>query len=155
MASHGALGGGPATMQGKAESIQKQSSQRMQSRVTFEPVQFAELPGWEKDDHAAALAAFLKSCERMKAVGGGGNSSRKLPPPKLLSVCEEAARLAPGGKIPAAAAKRFFEAQFTPHRVVHTEGKGLLTAYYEPVIKGSRTPTKAFSAGGYEVLLVH
>lgn len=153
IASQGALGGGPATMQttaGKSSvGSQKQSGQRMQSKATFEPVQFADLPGWDKDDHAAALAAFLKSCARMRAVGDGGNANRKPPPPKLLSACEEAAQLAAGGKISAVVAKRFFEAHFTPHRVVHADSKGLLTAYYEPVIKGSRTPTKTFSAPVY------
>jgi membrane-bound lytic murein transglycosylase A len=152
IATHGSHAGGPATIQvpaGVAGGAQKQSSPPMQSKVTFEPVQFGDLPGWDKDDHAAALEAFLKSCTRLRASGDGTAANRKPPPPKLASACEEAARIAAKGKVSAADAKRFFEAHFTPHRVLHPDAKGMLTAYYEPVIKGSRTPTKVFSAPVY------
>ena len=32
-----------------------------------------------------------------------------------------------------------------PHRVAHEAGKGLLTAYYEPIVPGSRTPSGRFA----------
>lgn len=39
------------------------------------------------------------------------------------------------------AVKQFFEAHFVPHRVVNSDGTdtGLVTGYYEPVLRGSRT----------------
>ena len=32
---------------------------------TFEPVEFADLPGWAEDDLTAALPAFQRSCQRL------------------------------------------------------------------------------------------
>ena len=33
--------------------------------VVLAPASFASLEGWREDDHAPALAAFLRSCERL------------------------------------------------------------------------------------------
>jgi membrane-bound lytic murein transglycosylase A len=44
-----------------------------------------------------------------------------------------------------AAARAWFEHTFTPHRVEHSEGQGLLTGYYEPVIDGAREPGGPFT----------
>lgn len=117
--------------------------------VRLEPVPYRELTGWQVDDHAAALKAFLKSCDRLlAAVKGGAFTGKAAPSPALLVACEDAAKLAPR-KLKAAAARTFFEASFTPHRVVHPGTPGLLTAYYEPLIDGSRTPTDRFKTPIY------
>jgi membrane-bound lytic murein transglycosylase A len=44
-----------------------------------------------------------------------------------------------------AAAKSFFESNFTPNAVSHSGPPGTLTGYYEPILHGSRTPQ-----GGYK-----
>lgn len=136
-----ALGAGPAKTKG----------QRMTStEVKFEKARFSDLPGWDKDDHLAALETFLKSCTRVLAsVEGAAHKGRKPPPPTLLVACEDATRLASSGRPTAATAKAFFETHFAPHRVVHGGAGGLLTAYYEPLIKGSRTQTKRYAAPVY------
>lgn len=114
--------------------------------VRFEAVEFARLPKWAEDDHLAALATFARSCERvLKAVRSGARSGAVAPSPGLLSACADAASLLTGNAT-RAAAKRFFEEHFRPHRVIHAEGAGLLTGYYEPIIEGSRTPDKTFTA---------
>lgn len=63
----------------------------------------------------------------------------------LLACCKQAKRLCdedPGNR---ALARAFFEANFIPHRVVHSgESPGLFTGYYEPELAGSRTRTNAF-----------
>ena len=92
--------------------------------VTFEPVEFSDLPGWETDDHAAALQAFLKS--KKLIVKSAPELARE------LENVESAERRAEE-------ARQFFESLFTPHRVVHGKSHGLLTGYYEPVLQGSRT----------------
>ncbi len=74
---------------------------------------FADLPGWASDDHAAALAAFLATCEH-------------LPRGEIAGACGRARSVPPGDEI---AARAFFEQAFRPEPVA---GEGLLTAYYSP-----------------------
>lgn len=106
---------------------------------TYEPVGFADVPGWAADDHAAALVAFSKSAQRLIERAAQGLASPADEP--LLAVCQLA--LATPG--PSASAKDFFEAHFTPHRVVHNGADGLLTGYYEPILQASRAPDSHFS----------
>ena len=41
-----------------------------QKGLSFRAVAFSELEGWAADDHGAALAAFLRSCERFEQWPG-------------------------------------------------------------------------------------
>ena len=112
--------------------------------VTFAPVSFADLPGWVQDDHAAAFRAFRKSSGRVITAANSGSSAGKGQRHQaLLSACASAQALA-GRRLTAAAARAFFEAHFTPHRVLHDAPTGLLTGYYEPVLHGSRKPEGPF-----------
>ena len=95
---------------------------------------FANLPGWAGDDHAAALAAFRRSGPQVRRIA---------PASPLATGCAHAETLA-AAPADAAAARAFFEAHFTPHRVVHDGADGLLTGYYEPRLAGSRVPTAEF-----------
>jgi membrane-bound lytic murein transglycosylase A len=92
---------------------------------TLAPVGFAALPGWGADDAAAALAAFRTSCR----------SLRERDP--WRAVCRLAEAL---DRPDAAAAREFFERHFVPYRVANADGgeTGLVTGYYEPVLRGSR-----------------
>lgn len=106
--------------------------------VSFALVDFAQLAGWERDDHLAALGTFALSCRRvMAAIKAGNLSGDTQPPPALLSACEDAAALL-SSKPTQARARAFFETHFAPHRVVHQGSDGLLTAYYEPIVEGAR-----------------
>ncbi len=102
--------------------------------VSFHPVRFAALPGWEDDDHLAALAAFQKAA-------ASGTRPQTPPSPGLLNACREAQSLDP---LATGAARAFFESRFIPHRVIHDQPQGLLTGYYEPVLHGSRKREDAF-----------
>lgn len=127
--------------------------------VRFEPVSFADLPGWESDDHLAAFKAFRISCPRIKAAARAVSRAGAIAvPAPLLAACDKAAALPE--PITRAAARAFFEGEFTPHRVVHGAKEGLLTGYYEPVLDGSRTKDDRFSTPIYRrppdlVNLVH
>jgi membrane-bound lytic murein transglycosylase A len=91
----------------------------------YEPRSFAELPGWREAQLEPSLRAFLGGCARLAAA---------------KKACELAKALPPGDE---AAARRFFESEFTPYAVVSSESgdSGLITGYYEPIIDGSRTQT--------------
>jgi membrane-bound lytic murein transglycosylase A len=91
----------------------------------YEARAFTNLPGWREAQLEPSLRAFLGGCTRLAAA---------------KKACELAKALPPGDE---AAARRFFESEFTPYAVVSSEtgDSGLITGYYEPIIDGSRTQT--------------
>lgn len=112
--------------------------------VTFEPVPFAALPGWDEDDTLAALRAFRRSAKPIEAVAKIASTKTSLASPGLLAAGRAALAL-PEAELSPSQAKAFFEQYFEPYRVVHDGPAGLLTGYYEPVISGSRTRTEIFN----------
>ena len=108
----------------------------------YRPAAFADLAGWDGDDHLAAYKAFIISCRRLAAVAGGVTKTRVVPPLDLVAVCRTA--LAAAEIKTKVAAKAFFERHFAPHAVANAGPAGLLTGYYEPVLAGSRAPTPKF-----------
>lgn len=99
----------------------------------FERVSFDDLPGWSIDDHAAALATFRVSVDALCA---------RLQPPRTATALRARLAAVPAGDARSAAA--FFEANFVPHRLVHPEQPGFLTAYYEPVVAAAHIASSAF-----------
>ena len=109
---------------------------------SYEPVTFADLPGWDTDDHAAALAAFQCSAKRLlekTAAQPGSTPGSASASPAFLATASAAAAT------DSATARAFFETNFKPHRVVHNGPGGLLTGYYEPIIPGSRQRTDHYA----------
>jgi membrane-bound lytic murein transglycosylase A len=121
-------------------------------RPAHSPVTFADLPGWDADDHLAAWKAFLASCKPvLDAKKSGDKSGETGTPQSLIDVCELALSAARDkGKFTRAQAKAFFESHFRPSRVEQAAHPGLLTGYYEPLMKGSRTPAKDFATPVYK-----
>lgn len=93
------------------------------------------MPGWSDDDHAAAWGAFLQSCRGMAGKPHG---------PAWKRVCDQAKGL--GATPSAAAARQFFEAHLVPFSVQSSDGMatGMITGYYEPLLRGSRHLAKGF-----------
>jgi len=131
-------------------SKEKAEPPRPQVSTTLERTTFAELPGWERDDHLAAFKTFLKSCDWVingAARGRISTGDTKVVPDELADACREAQKLKKPTK---ASAKAFFESRFAPHRIVHNNTQGLLTGYYEPILKGSRTAEGKFQTPVYK-----
>jgi len=110
------------------------------------PVAYDVLAGWMDDDHGAALAAFRISCRAMV------DDHPALRPaaaavPGLRRICDSA--LAGTTPTDPVAARRFFEAHFTPFRVTPDSGAGFLTGYYQPEVAASLTRTADFAAPVY------
>jgi len=122
----------------------------MKPAISYKPVTYAEVPGWEQDDHAAAFKAFLKSCERvLTSTRERPASDKSAPlPAALIAACTAASRHA--GPVTKAGAKAFFEQHFTANAVAHSGPLGLLTGYYEPLVEGSRTPQGQFQTPVYK-----
>jgi membrane-bound lytic murein transglycosylase A len=111
-----------------------------QGETRLTPLAFSDLPGWNDDDHAAALAAFVR-----------GDAVRSEYPPKSRALGLDATALgdmlgwagvAAKLELDGAKAKQFFELRFTP---VLVEEAAFFTGYYEPEVPGSLIPTAEFS----------
>lgn len=111
--------------------------------ASLTPAAFADLDGWVADDHAAALAAFRRSCERLTAKPAGDAAGRETWAGRVgdwLPACAAAAGTAPAG------ARGFFEAAFRPYALTDRgAAEGLFTGYYEPLLSGSKVPDARFS----------
>jgi len=117
--------------------------------LSYQPLAFSQIPGWDQDDHAAAFKAFQKSCDRVLAAARERSAGDKAPPPPgaLIEACAAAAKLS--ARIGKDLAKAFFEGHFVANAISHSGPQGLLTGYYEPVLEGSRTPQGRFQTPVY------
>lgn len=105
--------------------------------LRYQATDWAQLPGWQADDLRAAWPALLASC----------GSSRM--PAAWQPFCTEARAI---GRDNAAAQRTLIETRLRPWRLTlqSPEGRtapqdtGLITGYYEPVLRGSRTRGGAF-----------
>lgn len=91
---------------------------------------FEDLNGWHDDDHQAALATFLNTCD---AIDG----------PDWQSLCSVARDVDRSDQ----AARAFFELFFRP--VLVGEPPALFTGYYEPELAGSPVRTHRFTTPIY------
>ncbi|HKY01813.1 MAG TPA: murein transglycosylase A [Burkholderiales bacterium] len=92
---------------------------------------FADLPGWQDDGLVAAWPAYSISCGTLKNKDA------------WREVCQEAAIV---DSKDAGAIRRHFETWFRPYRMTKPDGvqSGLITGYYEPLLRGSRHKSGAF-----------
>lgn len=98
------------------------------------PLQAAEwndLPGWNDDDPGTTFAAFVASC---------GSLERQA---QWRPVCNSARS---AGDATGPALRAWFEAQLRPWALVNPDGSrtGLITGYYEPILKGSRSQSGTY-----------
>ena len=106
----------------------------LQGKSRWVPVRWAELPGFEEDSLFEAWNAWIKSCER--------------PGPVFAPLCGEVRRLS----IASGEDQRaWMLTRLQPYRVETLQGapEGLLTSYFEPVLKASRQPGGANDAPLY------
>ncbi len=113
-------------------------------------VDVSALPGWDTDNSAAALSAFVRSCKtirRMPAderLGGMGNAAERGGQAGLWQpVCAKAEAVKPGDET---AAKAFFEANFNAYAV---GGRALITGYFEPEYPGTRNYERGYTVPLY------
>ncbi|WP_250460047.1 MltA domain-containing protein [Caballeronia sp. INML5] len=111
---------GPATATGTPII----TGQRAASRLTA--VSWQQVPGWQDDSLIGATAALRQNCNRLSRQAN------------WQKACAAAERL---DDLDMSAARSFFEAYFTPFQLANTDGTldGLVTGYYEPLLRGSRT----------------
>lgn len=91
-----------------------------------------DLPDWRSDDVSQAWPALRQSCKALVKQA------------RWQRVCEDAQRL--GDAPSAGTVRQFLETRFTPWAVRNPDGssEGLITGYYEPIIKGSRAHSERY-----------
>ncbi|WP_375508562.1 murein transglycosylase A [uncultured Caballeronia sp.] len=110
------------------------TGQRAATRLTA--VSWQQVPGWQDDSLLGATAAMRQNCSRLAQQ------------PTWRRACAAAQRL---DDLDMNAAREFFEAYFTPFQLANTDGTldGLVTGYYEPLLRGSRTRHGAYQYALY------
>lgn len=100
------------------------------------PSTYSALPGWAQDDLREAWPAFRASCEVL------------IRKPEWKDVCTLARDVAPAD---ARIVRQFFENMLVPHQVVNADGtdQGLVTGYYEPLLRGARKRSGVFQTPLY------
>jgi membrane-bound lytic murein transglycosylase A len=112
----------------------------------YAPLAWADIAGWNDDDHLAAYKAFRVSCKAIVAQIGPAADSKALGI-SLRDPCRaaRAAEITDSGR-----ARAFFEQQFLPLQISRLgEDAGFVTGYYEPIIDGSRTRTDVYNVPVY------
>jgi membrane-bound lytic murein transglycosylase A len=109
-------------------------------RAIYTATAYDDVPGWKEDRPQAAWPAFRVGCIALA----------KRERSRLLWQAPCAAADAVDAN-DAIAVRSFFESHFTPYRVTASDGAeaGLVTGYYEPLLRGSRSPGPAFPAPLY------
>ena len=97
----------------------------------LKPTDWGALTGWTDDDIVPAWDAFLRSCAVLKNQ------------PLWQKTCTQADSIRGQDN---ATLRQFFESRFVPHQVLNSDGSGdgLITGYYEPLLKGSRKQSKRY-----------
>src|SRR3984885_4014744 len=113
--------------------------------AALEPASWDDLDGWASDDHASAFATFQASCRPI--VRGRPAADVRPVRAALHATC---ARAVAAKSLDEPAARTFFETNFLPVRIRKLgDAAGFLTGYYEPVVEGSRFPTREFTVPIY------
>ena len=101
-------------------------------RGRLERAAWEALPNWSVDDPTDALAAFMRSCTVLGEK------------PEWSAVCAAGALVLP--KTRAEPIRRYFRDNFEPFKVINADETqtGLVTGYYEPLLRGSRVRTPTF-----------
>ncbi len=110
------------------------------AQPAFTPTTYRDLPGWDTDRVQDAWPAFRVGCKALIA------SARTQA--NWQATCASAEAIDPNDAVQV---RRFFERNFTPYRVSSSDGtdQGLVTGYYEPLLRGSRTAAPAYPAALY------
>ncbi|MGI8568970.1 MAG: MltA domain-containing protein [Methylocella sp.] len=107
---------------------------------------FADLGDFGQDDHLAAFQVFARSCAAIAAKKSPLRNGAPVTP-ALTAIANAALRQEVREP---AQAKRFFERHFRPFRVSAkcpwAGHAGFLTGYYEPIVDGSLTRSRDFTA---------
>ena len=98
----------------------------------LQPAEWTDLPGWNDDNPAPTFAAFVAECRSLERQA------------QWKPVCAAARAV---GEASPERLRAWFEAQLRPWALVNADGSrtGLITGYYEPILRGSRKPDATYA----------
>ncbi|MGH8781800.1 murein transglycosylase A [Paraburkholderia sp.] len=99
-------------------------------------VEWQQVPGWQDDSLIGATAALRQNCVRLARQASWQRA------------CTAANQL---DDLDVAGARTFFETYFAPFQLANNDGTldGLVTGYYEPLLRGSRTRQGVYQTALY------
>jgi membrane-bound lytic murein transglycosylase A len=108
------------------------------AKLQLVPSTFAALPGWDRDDLRAAWPAFMSSCTVLIKQATWKESCSIA---RTVNANDDQA------------IRTFFEAFMVPNQVVAPDGAtdGLVTGYYEPLLRGARKKGGVYQTPLYKV----
>ncbi len=109
---------------------------------SLEPLAFQALAGFEDDDALAAFRVFAGSARAIVESAAPLRLAR--PASEGLRSAAAAALAAPALNVDQA--RRFLATHFRPFGIRPHSGRGFLTGYYEPWVRGSTSPSAEFVA---------
>jgi membrane-bound lytic murein transglycosylase A len=108
-------------------------------RGRLQPASWMDLPAWGREPMRESLVAFARGCATLEKEAA------------WQPACLAASLLPPRATDREIAA--FFELHFDPHQVINADDStaGMVTGYYEPLLRGSRTRTSRYRHPIYAV----
>jgi peptidoglycan lytic transglycosylase A len=108
-------------------------------RGKLQPASWLDLPAWGSESLRDSLEAFVRSCQALEKQDA------------WKAVCAGAHVMLPGSSEREIGA--FFELNFEPYQVVNPDDTttGMVTGYYEPLLRGSRVRTQRYRYPIYRV----
>ncbi len=99
-------------------------------KARWTPALFADLPGWRADDLRDVRVAFAENCKGLRSKAEWISACSRFP---FTGTTSEQ--------------RTFLESEFVPYQLTRADAddRGLITGYYEPLLKGSRTKTARFN----------
>lgn len=133
----------PETKSSKPSPVQSASlpekpiSMPSQPYALLKRASWVEQPGLAQENWQDSWRAWLQSCRGLKNK------------PDWSTVCAAALTVAPNDHV---AIQSYWQEYFDVYQAHQSEGaeKGLITGYYQPVLKGSRNPTASYSVPLYK-----
>lgn len=95
------------------------------------PVEWAEVDGLDRDNLASSWSGWLQGCQALRKQD------------TWKAVCDAAMQMSSSGK---SEIRAYLLQYFTPYQVTNPDGTntGLITGYYEPLLRGSRKRTDLY-----------
>ncbi len=102
--------------------------QNQEQNINYD-TKWKHLDGWANDDITKAWSAWIKSCSKIQNK------------PEWSDVCQKAYSISSND---INAQREYFETNFMLHEMQSINGTNKITGYYEPILRGSRTPHDKF-----------
>ncbi len=121
----------PASIATPPASLPHEAVPDAKNKSRLKVSNWSMLPDWQQETLLPAWHTFMQSCKTLERR------------PSWRKICLQASVVNQGDE---QAVRYFLEHHFTPHQVINADGTitGLATGYYEPLLKGSRKPSRRF-----------